>query len=121
MLVLLVAAALRHQLPSIVFEQPNELAELHSPIVPSLPAGPCLEESGERERTPATTISQFAQHSVRPMTDTAQTARCTCAAAQGSNEDSAWIELRWTGAPRRSEFGDLGDGIHVRRMLPRVP
>jgi hypothetical protein len=28
-LVLLMTSALRHQLPSIVFEQPNELAELH--------------------------------------------------------------------------------------------
>jgi hypothetical protein len=30
MLVLLMASTLRYQLPSIVFEQPNELAELHT-------------------------------------------------------------------------------------------
>jgi hypothetical protein len=30
MLLLLMASALRHQLPTIVFEQSNELAELHS-------------------------------------------------------------------------------------------
>jgi hypothetical protein len=29
MLELLMATALRHHLPSVVFEQPNELAELH--------------------------------------------------------------------------------------------
>ena len=49
MLVLLMASTLRHPLPSIVFEQPNELAELHAPIVPRLSAGPCPEKSGERE------------------------------------------------------------------------
>jgi hypothetical protein len=50
MLVLLMASTLRYQLPSIVFEEPSELAELHSPIVPRLSAGPCPEKSGERER-----------------------------------------------------------------------
>jgi hypothetical protein len=50
MLVLLMASTLRHQLPSIIFEQPNELAELHAAIVPGLSAGPCPEKSGERER-----------------------------------------------------------------------
>jgi hypothetical protein len=30
MLVLLMASTLRDQLPAIVFEQPNELAELHA-------------------------------------------------------------------------------------------
>jgi hypothetical protein len=53
MLVLLMAAALRDQLPSIVFEQSNELAELHSSIVPRFSAGPCPDESGERERRPS--------------------------------------------------------------------
>jgi hypothetical protein len=50
MLVLPMASALCLELPSIVFEQPNELAELHSPIVPWLSAGPCPEKSGELER-----------------------------------------------------------------------
>src|SRR5579862_6992774 len=49
MLVLLMASALRYQLPSVVFEQPNELAELHSPIVPRLSAGPCPERLDQRE------------------------------------------------------------------------
>jgi len=43
MLVLLMASALRHELPSIVFEQPDELTKLHSPIVPGLSAGSCPE------------------------------------------------------------------------------
>jgi hypothetical protein len=50
MLVLLMASTLRHQLPSIIFEQPNELAELHAAIVPRLSAGPRPEKSGDRER-----------------------------------------------------------------------
>lgn len=39
MLVLLMASALRDQLRSVVFEDANELAELHSPIVPTPPTG----------------------------------------------------------------------------------
>lgn len=67
MLVLLVASALRHRLPSIVFEQPNQLAELHSPILPGLPAGPCLEESGDGERRPGDDTSRVRQRWVRPI------------------------------------------------------
>jgi hypothetical protein len=50
MSVLLMASALRNELPSVVFEQSDELAELHLPIVAGLSAGPCPAESGERER-----------------------------------------------------------------------
>jgi hypothetical protein len=50
MLVLLMASALRHQPPSVVFEQTNELAELHAPIVPTLSAGPCPKRSDDAER-----------------------------------------------------------------------
>src|SRR5579884_4190887 len=47
------ASALRHELPSVVFEQPNELAEVHPAIVPGLSAGPRADESGEVERRAA--------------------------------------------------------------------
>jgi hypothetical protein len=53
MLVLLMASTLRDQPPSVVFEQANELAELHASIVPGLSAGPCPERSGEAERRSA--------------------------------------------------------------------
>lgn len=52
MLVLLMASTLRHQPPSVVFEQTNELAELHASIVLRLSAGPCPKRSGDAERRP---------------------------------------------------------------------
>ena len=73
MLVLLMASALRDQLPSIGFEQPNELAELHLSIVPRLSAGPCPESLASASSDPPTRTSRFAQYPVGPITDTAQT------------------------------------------------
>ena len=53
MFVLLVASALSHELPSIVFEQPNQVSKLHLVIVPSDSAGSCPKQSGKRERHPS--------------------------------------------------------------------
>ena len=50
MLVLLMASTLRDQVPSIVFEQPNELAELHVAHRAERLDWPYLNESGEGER-----------------------------------------------------------------------
>jgi hypothetical protein len=52
-LILLMTSTLRHELPAIVFERSNELTELHLAIVPRLSAGPCPEESDQRERRTA--------------------------------------------------------------------
>ena len=52
MFVLLMASTLRDQTPSIFFEHPNELTELHLPIVPRLSAGPRPGWSDERDRRP---------------------------------------------------------------------
>src|SRR5437867_11324112 len=50
MLVLLMASTLRDDTPSIVFEQPNQLTELHDVIVPRDSAGPCLHQSVEGQQ-----------------------------------------------------------------------
>ncbi len=50
MLVLLMAATLRDQLPSVVFEQSNEFAELHTAHrAETLGRAMSPDESGERE------------------------------------------------------------------------
>ena len=71
MLVLPVASSLSHQLPSIVFEQANELAELHLRIVPSLSAGPRAYWSVRPiagQCASATCQAQSAVHASRPHT-----------------------------------------------------
>ncbi len=63
------ASALCHQLPSVV-EQPDELAELHAPIVPGLSRlGQVRNGQARPSGDPATRTARFAPYPVRPISE----------------------------------------------------
>ena len=66
MVILLMASPLRDELPSIFFEQPNQLAKLHAPIVRGSRLGRASKSQVTASGEPPTSISRFAQYSVRP-------------------------------------------------------